>query len=644
MNLVCTRKSFGKPCRLWVGLALLAGLGVAAGGSLAQEHDPFRSLLPTDAGQQSRSDGTGPARPQASRLPRVSQLPHVPQRDPRPAEGPTAAEQWQTEVAPDTPPTAGFVQPLQGNDAVIEVVVGQARLLRLRDDLVTERGTGVIAVADPSVLDFDVMPNPRLIRLIARRAGITDLSVTTADGEIYNFEVRGVYDLQLLHAQLRQLFPDVSLRLFQIGEHVAVEGQARSTQQVETILETLEFHLNSLGQTAAGQGGGSAGDRSPRAERGQRTDRADGPDRGVSDEVDIDTHEPDGRRRATQETGSRPSVRGTPGSPKILNLLRVPGVHQVMLQVRMAEVNRTGLREIGADILAVSSASGNIIGTKIGGGSVSAGALLGAGGLTGSAEGVAGAGSTAFGIFPSGDFEILLQALRRNSLLSVLAEPNLVAMSGQNASFLAGGEIAVPVPQASGGGTAVTIDWKDFGVQLDFLPIVLDDESVRLTVTPEVSSLDATLGTTVNGNLVPGLNTRRASTTVEMRQGQTLAIAGLLQVELMAQTNRIPGLGDLPYLGPFFSNTSHNRVEKELLVLVTPYLVAPIDADYLPPLPTDDLIDPTDLEFYLLNRIEGRTGTASSPTRGADDPWQFRRLMRLEQRSFSGPVGFSPIK
>jgi pilus assembly protein CpaC len=137
---------------------------------------------------------------------------------------------------------------------------------------------------------------------------------------------------------------------------------------------------------------------------------------------------------------------------------------------------------------------------------------------------------------------------------------------------------------------------------------------------------------------------RRASTTVEMRQGQTLAIAGLLQVELNAQTDRIPGLGDLPYLGPLFSNTSHKRVEKELLVLVTPHLVAPMNPEDVPCLPTDGITDPNDLEFYLLNRIEGRTGREFSSARNWDDPWRLRQLIHLEQRCISGPVGLSPIE
>ena len=217
-----------------------------------------------------------------------------------------------------------------------------------------------------------------------------------------------------------------------------------------------------------------------------------------------------------------------------------------------------------------------------------------------------------------------------------------MAMSGQRASFLAGGQFPVPVPQTGGAQTgAITIEWKDFGVQLNFVPYVLEDEMIRLQVEPEVSTIDKALGVTVLGTSVPGLNSRKAQTTVELRQGQTLAIAGLLSVEIAGETNRVPGLGDLPYIGPLFSNTSHSKVEKELLVLVTPYLVAPQNADQVQPLPGAEIEDPNDWEFYFLNRIEGRTGKNFQSTKSADDPLGLVRLMKLERRCMSGPVGFS---
>ncbi len=255
-----------------------------------------------------------------------------------------------------------------------------------------------------------------------------------------------------------------------------------------------------------------------------------------------------------------------------------------------------------------------------------------------------GPNSTLFGVFPTSDFEIILNALRQNSVLSLLAEPNLVAMSGHQASFLAGGQFPVPVPQGGGGlSNNVTIEFKDFGVLLNFIPFVMDDETIRLHVAPEVSSIDFRLGTTlvVGGDPVPGVNTRRSETTVELRQGQTLAIAGLLQVDMEAETARIPGLGDLPYIGPLFSSTSHERAERELIVLVTPFLVSPMCEDQVPPLPGSEVKDPNDLEFYLMNRIEGRTGHDYRSTTAWDNPLGLVEHMKLERRHICGPVGYS---
>jgi pilus assembly protein CpaC len=175
------------------------------------------------------------------------------------------------------------------------------------------------------------------------------------------------------------------------------------------------------------------------------------------------------------------------------------------------------------------------------------------------------------------------------------------------------------------------------------MPTILDEGLVRLKVAPEVSSIDQGIAVTVfpGADAVPGISTRRVDTTVELREGQTLVLAGLLQVELNANTARIPGLGDLPYIGPMFSNTLHERVEKELLVLVTPYLVAPLEPDQVPCLPGSDLQDPNDLEFYLMNRIEGRRGRDFRTTTGWDDPWHLVPLFHLERDHACGPVGFS---
>ena len=220
----------------------------------------------------------------------------------------------------------------------------------------------MIAVGDPTVLEFEVLPNPRLIRLIGSRAGVTDLSITTADQQTVCFEVRVVYDLALLQAQLKQLFPDAQLRLFQIREHLAVEGQARSVRQVDQILQTLEAYLVSVQVPSkvkgketpnAGQPAADGGDRGrppTTAPEGQApAGAAPGAEAPVLPRTRLVSRMVPARR--SRNRAPVPTSKASFAAPRIINLLRVPGVQQVMLQVRIAELNRTGLREIGADLL-----------------------------------------------------------------------------------------------------------------------------------------------------------------------------------------------------------------------------------------------------------------------------------------------------
>lgn len=575
-------------------------------------------------------------------------LPVVPPVGTRPPEGPHPGERWtRLRPADDNEPVAAVAMPLQGNDAALELILGQGRLLTLKSPLVGGRRDAMIAVGDPTVIDFELLPNPQMIRILARRAGVTDLSITTSDGKTYGFEVHVVYDLALLGAQLRQLFPDAQIKLTQIREHLVVEGQARSAQQVHQIEAVLHTYLSSMmagrqsntrqsrGNTGGGAAGGGAGG------QGDNTGQ-DGNDDALGNDPDADPTDQGGSTQLSNT--QRPQGQARQNTPRIVNLMTVPGSQQVLLNVRIAELNRTALRQIGADMLA-QWGPGNVISTRMAGSSTTTaqnGAAQAAASLLGLTP---GSSTTAFAIFPTGSFEIALSALRQNSVISVLAEPNLIAFSGQNASFLAGGEFPVPVPQASSAGvTSVGLQFKEFGVKLNFTPIVLNEDTIRLRVAPEASTIDANIGTTIAGTSVPGVNTRRVDTTVELGQGQTLVLAGLLSVAMDAQTARIPGLGDLPYLGPLFSNTTHRRVEKELLVLVTPYLVRPMEADQVPPLPGSEINDPNDLEFYFLNRIEGRTGRPFRPTTAWDDPWGFRYLLKLEPKQVAGPIGFEELE
>lgn len=539
----------------------------------------------------------------------------APERGPRPATGAGSV--------------AEFIDGISQNDAVFEVLVGQSRILATKTDLaVRGKPAALVAVGDPTVADFQVL-STRQVRIGGQRMGVTDLSIVTPDNQTYNFEVRVVADLHVLRGQLHALFPDASIKLAQIRDHVVVEGQARDTAQVAKIIETIQAYLLSVqtGQmkkVAAQQDSQRPAERAP----APRDDAKPG----------------DAPPTATPERSPLRETEATIATPRVINLLTVPGSKQVLLKVRVAELNRTAFRQIGSDLLVGKSSSGTILGTQIGGSTVTTRAT--ANPVAGLTELLSSGVTTGFGIFEQADFAVLFSALRRNSLLKVLAEPNLVTMNGHAANFLAGGEFPVPVPQASGGigGTSapITVQFREFGVRLAFLPTILDGDVIRLSVNPEVSTIDPALGTTLvaGGTPVPGLSTRRANTTVELRQGQTLAVAGLLQLTMDGSTQRIPLMGDLPVIGPFFSNTTNNRVEKELIVLVTPYLIEGVDSNKVPPTPGDEITTPNDFEFYLLNRIEGRCQDWRSTTKYERQLPLIKCQMRLDAAHVRGPHGF----
>jgi pilus assembly protein CpaC len=477
------------------------------------------------------------------------------------------------------------------------------------------------------VLDFNII-NVRQIRVVGRRTGVTDLSIMTGDNETYSFEVHVVADLDPLRGKLCALFPDACLKLVPIRDHIAVEGQARDSGQVTRILETIHSYLKAVevGQLrkTTGQQYGAV---QPKAELPPPRD-GESP---AGPAVPVGLLQP-----------APLNVQGPVTTPEIIDLIRVPGSQQVLIKVCVAELDRTALRQIGTDFLVANS---NLqIGSQIGVATVN-GSGNGAGLLQGIVQSAVGSTTTLFGVFDRANFALFFSALRRNSLVKILAEPNLVALNGQKASFLAGGEFPFPVPQSGAGGApaTITIEFKQFGVQLAFTPTILDGDTIRLAVDPEVGTLDFSIGTVlVPGTTpVPGLNTRKAHTVVELREGQTLALAGLMSVELDAQTSRIPGLGDLPVLGPFFSNTNNTRTEKELIVLVTPYLIEPMAKGQVPPVPGSEVNEPSDLEFYIGNRIEGRTGRDFRSTVNYDlQSPLLQSLFRLDSRHVCGPFGF----
>jgi pilus assembly protein CpaC len=216
------------------------------------------------------------------------------------------------------------------------------------------------------------------------------------------------------------------------------------------------------------------------------------------------------------------------------------------------------------------------------------------------------------GSFDIGKLNItgVLDALERKGVVTTLAEPTLVALSGETASFLAGGEFPIPVAQegSSGdGGRTITVEFKPFGVSLGFTPTVLEDGIINLVVEPEVSSIDRTASVTISGLVIPGLQTRRASTTLELRDGQSFAIAGLIRKDFEDTVRQFPILGSIPIIGALFRSSGFQKSETELVIIVTPRLVQPVKADQIA-LPSERVLPPHELDLFLMGRTDKAVG------------------------------------
>ncbi len=301
-------------------------------------------------------------------------------------------------------------------------------------------------------------------------------------------------------------------------------------------------------------------------------------------------------------------IAGTYAGEKVVNMMGVGSSQQVMLEVRFSEINRQTGKEIGVGGF-FRNGSGRFDGV------IGNGASLTPDPDTGNGVLKLGAITDTFGIFRR-NFNIagldilgVLDSLEEKGMAKTLAEPTLVALSGEKASFLAGGEFPIPVVQGGGGiggnGASITIEFKPFGVSLGFTPTILADGVINMIVEPEVSSIDPNNSIVLNDITIPGLQTRRASTTLELRDGESFAIAGLLRQDFRNTVRQVPLLGSIPIIGSLFRSTGFQRGETELLIVVTPRLVQPIKPSQVA-LPTERAGDPTELDLFLL----GRTDTA----------------------------------
>ncbi|NKX44191.1 type II and III secretion system protein family protein [Roseicyclus persicicus] len=286
---------------------------------------------------------------------------------------------------------------------------------------------------------------------------------------------------------------------------------------------------------------------------------------------------------------------------RVSNLMLVGGSQQVMLQVRFAEMSRTVRQELGVRLGLTEDAGGT--GSTFSGSSAPP-------------SGVLSVAST----FGNVRMNIMLEALETEGLVRTLAEPNLTALSGQTASFLAGGEFPVPTRDEDG---SVAVQFQPFGVELEFTPTVVDDDIINLSLGATVSSIDAEIPGNESG--LPGLRTREASTTVELRDGESFAIAGLLQDDFRDSIGQVPWLGDLPVLGALFRSASYQREQSELVIIVTAHMVTPVRGEALA-LPTDRVTIPTANQLFLQGRLYG------TPQAGAAGD--------VARQDFSGSYGY----
>ncbi|MEM7471930.1 MAG: type II and III secretion system protein family protein [Pseudomonadota bacterium] len=304
----------------------------------------------------------------------------------------------------------------------------------------------------------------------------------------------------------------------------------------------------------------------------------------------------------------------------VSNLMSVGGTQQVMLKVRFAEMSRSVSKDLSVS-LGFSGVSGNFQGL--------AGSGSGAPNVNSTATSLvtnSGQSEGALGIaFGSGSLQaaVLIEALETKGLVRTLAEPNLTALSGQQAEFLAGGEVPIPISSDDG----ISIEYRPFGVELAFTPTVVDGDVINLNLATSVSSLDTTNSVTLASTSVPSFNTRRSSTTVELRDGESFAVAGLLQDDFTDLAGQVPWMGDLPVLGALFRSANYSRRQTELVVIVTAHLVNPVRGDaYV--LPTDRVRIPTERELFLNGSIARDVRNSSTPTG------------EVARQDFSGSYGY----
>ncbi|AXA93282.1 type II and III secretion system protein family protein [Massilia sp. YMA4] len=418
-----------------------------------------------------------------------------------------------------------------------------------------------VTVGAPEVANV-VVPNASEIVLVARSVGSTNLIVANKEGHSTVFDIEVKLDTAALREQFAQLFPtEKDLRVGSSGNAVVLSGMV-SDSVVAAQLVALATSFQDSATAAASAGAGTP------------------PASGVG-------------QPAAAAAPAAPAAAAAPAAPaaaKVMNMLQVAAPQQVMLEVKIAEISKSLVDQLGASLSRVSQGSSGTYG-------IVSSLLSGGGG--------------SLGVLANSVGRVTIDGEKRDGLVKILAEPTVMAISGQEASFLAGGKIFIPVAQNSlSSGGAITLEEKEYGVAVKFTPTVLAGGRINLRVAPEVSELNregigiaTTGGTNAATAILPAFTTRRATTTVQLQDGQSFAIGGLIRNNVTSNIKRFPFLGDVPVLGTLFRSSDFQNDRTELVFIVTPHLAKPLQDK--PRLPTDGYIQPTPGTFFIGGSHEG---------------------------------------
>jgi len=406
-----------------------------------------------------------------------------------------------------------------------------------------------VSLGDPEVLDI-VMLKSNEVFLIGKKLGSTNLMAWDSRGQlIESINIEVTHDLNSLKTKLYEFLPNEEIEVHSAQNRLILSGQISSQAAMNIALRVAETY-------AAGQ-------------------EADKEKKSLSEQVD--------------KTG-------------VINLMTIGGAQQVMLEVTVAEVQRSLVRKFDANFHFFQKSG------DLSWGATSAGGVIddlpsGGIGPIFNAPKIDSTGLLGTFIDSNTLFTFALDIAKQNGTAKVLAEPNLTALSGSKAEFLAGGEFPIPVPDKDG----ITIAYKEYGVGLKFIPTVLSDQKINLNLAVDVSEIANTSSLVLDPNftnstyIIPPITRRSASSTLEMADGQTIGIAGLISENVRDVVNEMPGFSDIPILGQMFNSQEYISGETELVILVTPRLAKPVDRNRVT-LPTDSFVEPNDFEYYLLGR------------------------------------------